>query len=79
MNVAAVERAAAIVQAACTGGGLEDVLAGACDALGIVMSDLPRYHLNQCTVAAYLSYLRAEGRVELSLEHGRLRWFALDV
>lgn len=78
LNVAAVERATAAVQAACTGGGLEDVLAGTCEALGIAMNDLARYHLNQCTVAAYLSYLRAEERVVLRLEHGRLRWFAVD-
>lgn len=76
-NVAAVRRAADAVQAACGGGGLEDVLAVSCETLGIEMTDLPRYHLNQCTVAAYLSYLRAEGRVELRLESGRLRWYAL--
>ncbi|MEJ2289014.1 MAG: MBL fold metallo-hydrolase [Deinococcales bacterium] len=73
-NVAAVQAAADAVADACTGGGTEDVLAGACEALGIALTDLPRYHLNLCTVSAYLSYLRQQGRVEAGLEGGRLGW-----
>ena len=76
-NLAAVDRAADAVSAACTGTGSEAVLAGACDALGIVMEDLPRYHLNLCTVSAYLTYLREAGRVEARLEGGRLLWHAV--
>lgn len=73
-NVAAVRTAAVAVEQACDGGGTEDVLHGACRALGIALEDLPRYHLNLCTVSAYLSYLRVEGRVEARLENGRLVW-----
>ncbi len=73
-NRAAIDAAAAAVLAAATGVGAEEVLAGACRALGVVIDDLPRYHLNFCTVAAYLGYLRDAGRVEARLESGRLRW-----
>ncbi|MFO7545991.1 MAG: MBL fold metallo-hydrolase [Trueperaceae bacterium] len=73
-NRAAVLSAADAVTRACDGGGTEDVLAGVADAMEIVMTDLPRYHLNLCTVSAYLGYLRSQGRVEAHLTHGRLRW-----
>ncbi|MEJ2666819.1 MAG: MBL fold metallo-hydrolase [Deinococcales bacterium] len=75
-NVSAVQAAADAVARACTGGGSEDVLANACQALAVDITDLPRYHLNLCTVSAYLSYLRDQGRVRASLEAGRLRWHA---
>lgn len=73
-NAAAVHRAADAVLGACDGCGTEDVLAGACAALQVELADLPRYHLNLCTVSAYLAYLRAEGRVQAGLEDGRLVW-----
>ena len=73
-NRTAVLTAADAVVRACDGGGTEDVLAGVAEAMGIVMADLPRYHLNLCTVSAYLGYLRAQGRVEVTLDEGRLGW-----
>lgn len=73
-NVAAVHRAAEAVAESCTGVGTEDVLAGACAVLGIELNDLPRYHLNLCTVSAYLAHLRRLGRVDAVLEGGRLLW-----
>ena len=74
LNLAAFARAAAAVEAACEGCSADEVLARSCDALGVLMSDLPRYHLNRTVVAAYLSYLRESGRVELRLEGNRLLW-----
>ena len=76
-NVAAVETAAAAVADACSGGGTEEVLAGVCAALRIELNDLPRYHLNLCTVSAYLAHLRTLGRVDAGLEAGRLVWRAV--
>lgn len=75
-NLAAVDRAAEAVRAASSGVGTEEVLAGACEALGISVEDLPRYHLNLCTVSAYLSYLRDTGQIDSRLERGRLVWHA---
>ena len=73
-NRAAIEAAAEAVERACVGGGTEAVLAGACASLGIELSDLPRYHLNLCTVSAYLTYLREQGRVDAVLDGGALTW-----
>ncbi len=73
-NDDAVRRAADAVAAACEGVGTEEVLVGACAALGSEVADLARYHLNHCTVSAYLGWLRAEGIVRLELDAGRLRW-----
>lgn len=74
-NTAAVMQAAEAVAAACQGGSTEEVAVAACRALGVEVGDLPRYHLNLCTVAAYLSYLRDRGEVEPRLEDGRLGWW----
>lgn len=73
-NLAAFDRAAATVEAACTGVGTEAVLKTAADALGLELRDLPRYYLNLCVVSAYLSYLRETGRVELALQNNQLTW-----
>lgn len=80
-NRAAVRQAAAVVLAACeqgaaagAGSGTEDVLAFTARELGLEMNDLPRYHLNLCTVSAYLSHLRREGAIEPHLVDGRLQW-----
>ncbi len=73
-NLAAFERAANAVAEAATGVDTATVLTQTCDALGVVMTDLPRYTLNLCTVMAYLSRLREQGRVTLTLEHNALRW-----
>jgi len=75
-NRAAIDRAAEAVEQACRGGGTEAVLAGTCEALGIDMTDLPRYHLDLCTVSAYLTYLRDLGRVDARLAGGTLAWHA---
>ena len=74
-NLAAFDRAADAVKAACTGVGTESVLKAAADALGLEMRDLPRYYLNLCVVSAYLSYLRETGRIEVGLEHNELCWW----
>lgn len=73
-NRDAVTRAAAAVESAATGCGTEDVLATCGVTLGLDMDDLARYHLNYCTVSAYLGYLRSEGRVAADLSAGRLAW-----
>lgn len=75
-NQRVLARASRAVLEACRGGGMEEVLAGTCARLGIVMEDLARYHLNHCTVAAHLTMLRESGRVLATLEGGRLRWSA---
>ncbi|HZJ08409.1 MAG TPA: hypothetical protein VFD39_01815, partial [Trueperaceae bacterium] len=73
-NRAAVLRAAEVVLAACDDVGLEDVLARTAAELDQTINDLARYHLNLCTVAAYLAHLRCEDRVEPVLAGGRLTW-----
>ena len=73
-NLAAFGRAADAVAEAATGADTATVLARTCDALGVTMTDLPRYTLNLCTVTAYLSFLREAGRVTLSIENNALRW-----
>ena len=75
-NRASVARAEEAVLAACDGATTEEVLARVGTELGLVMDDLPRYHLNLCTVSAYLSHLREAGRVAASLGAGRLTWAA---
>lgn len=75
-NAAAVARAEDAVLAACRGSSTEDVLAAVGDALDLAMDDLPRFHLNLCTVSAYLSHLRETGRVVARLAGGRLTWVA---
>ncbi len=74
LNLRAFERAARTVEAACQRATTAEVLRGACSALGIAMSDLPRYALNLCTVMAYLSYLREEGKIDWQLADNELRW-----
>ena len=75
-NLAAFDHAAAAVAAACTGVNTAGVLRGACGALAVEMTDLPRYYLNLCVVSAYLSFLRETGRVRLELHANDLRWWA---
>lgn len=74
LNRHAIDRAAEAVLAACQGDGTAEVLARVCDALGIVITDLPRYHLNACAVLAHLGRLRASGQVEVGLRAGALTW-----
>lgn len=76
-NRRAVTRAAEAVAAAVVGvagGGTEDVLAACGVTLGLAMNDLARYHLNYCTVSAYLGYLRTLGRITAELSSVRLVW-----
>ena len=75
-NLAVFSRAAEAVAAACTGVNTAGVLRGACDLLGVELTDLPRYYLNLCVVSAYLSSLRETGRVRLELAQNDLRWWA---
>ena len=73
-NLEAFDHAADAVYNACQGGSSADVLGLTCNALGINMTDIPRYTLNLCTVTAYLSYLRDEGRVSPVLADNHLLW-----
>lgn len=73
-NLAILDHAAEAVAAACTGADSASVLKTTCDALGIVINDLPRYTLNLCTVQAYLSHLRETGRISFELRDNRLCW-----
>jgi glyoxylase-like metal-dependent hydrolase (beta-lactamase superfamily II) len=73
-NLQAFERAAATVAGACTGVDTATVLKNTCTAFGVHMTDLPRYYLNLCTVMAYLTYLRDEGRVGLELRGNTVVW-----
>lgn len=77
-NLRVLDAAAEAVLAACDGVGLEGVLARTCRTLGIAIADLPRYHLNLCTVAAHLTRWREQGRVEARLDDGALRWSRHD-
>jgi glyoxylase-like metal-dependent hydrolase (beta-lactamase superfamily II) len=77
VNLAAFERAAQTVESACTGVTTETVLLEICEALSIVMNDLPRYYLNLCVVTAYLSYLREVGRVRVALQNNQVIWTKL--
>jgi glyoxylase-like metal-dependent hydrolase (beta-lactamase superfamily II) len=73
-NLRAFERAAEAVYRSCHERTTAGVLQATCAALNITMSDLPRYYLNLCVVAAYLSYLREAGRVELTLRDNSVIW-----
>jgi glyoxylase-like metal-dependent hydrolase (beta-lactamase superfamily II) len=73
-NLAAFERAASVVEEACTNASTEAVLQAACKTLTITMTDLPRYYLNLCVVTAYLSYLREVKRIEVRLEENQVKW-----
>ena len=91
-NLAAFERAAEAVTEAVTetvteavaeavtdksqGISTADVLQRTCRILAITMTDIPRYTLNLCTVMAYLSYLREQGRVAVMLQDNLLLWQA---
>lgn len=73
-NRRAVLSAAEAVVAACDGGSTEEVMAGATRSLGVVVDDLPRYHLDYCVVSAHLARARELGEVECRLVDGRLAW-----
>ncbi len=73
-NATAIAKAEAAVLAACEDVTTEEVLARVGDMLGLVMNDLARYHLNLCTVSAYLSHLREAGAVQVAVGGGRLTW-----
>lgn len=73
-NRAAVERVTETVERHAPGRTSEQILAASCHELGVTMTDIPRYHLNLCTVAAHLSYLRSEGRLDVEVEANRLIW-----
>jgi glyoxylase-like metal-dependent hydrolase (beta-lactamase superfamily II) len=73
-NLKVFEKAAHIILQACAGLSTEAVLKASCLALGINLSDLPRYFLNLCVVSAYLSYLRENKQVKLELRDNGLLW-----
>jgi glyoxylase-like metal-dependent hydrolase (beta-lactamase superfamily II) len=77
INLAAFARAADTVATACDEATTAEVLRRTCDQLAISMTDIPRYTLNLCTVMAYLSYLREQGRVEATLTDNMLVWHAV--
>ncbi len=73
-NLETFQRAADVIEEVCTGVDTATVLKNTCKKLHIMMSDLPRYYLNLCTVMAYLTYLRELGRVEPRLHDNTLSW-----
>ena len=73
-NAAAIEKAIQAVRASCDDTTTEEVLARVGETLELTMDDLPRYHLNLCTVAAYLTFLRESGAIGPHLGGGRLTW-----
>lgn len=76
-NLAALERASAAVRAACDPPAtLPEVLWRVCEALGVEMTDLARYHLNQTTVLAHLTELLEGDRVGAEVRENRLLWMA---
>lgn len=68
------EAAETVYQAAKDGSSSEQIMQQVCAAFAIEISDIPRYYLNQGVVLAYLSYLRAEGRLEPRLHKNQLIW-----
>jgi hypothetical protein len=40
----------------------------------VELTDLVRYHLNFCTVSAYLSWLRQQASIDLRLHGNHLAW-----
>jgi glyoxylase-like metal-dependent hydrolase (beta-lactamase superfamily II) len=78
-NGAAIRHALGIIQEIVSSGspaglGTETVLAHTCTALNLTVADPVRYHLNFCTVSAYLSCLRAQGTIDFRLHDNRLVW-----
>lgn len=74
LNRRAVLRAAGAILDCCHGSSTEEVVAGSARALGIVMTDLARYHLNYCVVSAHLGRLRELGLVDCAVVDSRLEW-----
>ncbi len=74
LNVETFNRAAKTIAEVCGGVSTDEVLRRSCDALGIELTDLPRYYLNRCVVLAYLEYLRGLEHVEVVLENNQLLW-----
>jgi len=73
-NRRAVLTAADAVVAQCDGASTEEVMARAAAALGMVVDDLARYHLDVCVVSAHLARARELGLVACELADARLRW-----
>ena len=73
-NRRAVLAAAEAVIEQCDGASTEAVMAGATRALGMVVDDLARYHLDLCVVSAHLARARELGLVRCELADARLRW-----
>ncbi len=77
-NLATIERASNAVLVACNDPGtLPEILERVCAMLDITMTDLARYHLNQTTVLAHLTYLLEQGLVRHDLVRNRLIWSAM--
>jgi len=74
LNRRAVLRAASAILDCCEGSSTEEVVAGSARALGIVIADLARYHLNYCAVSAHLGRLRELGLVTCAVVDTRLEW-----
>jgi glyoxylase-like metal-dependent hydrolase (beta-lactamase superfamily II) len=78
-NITAIERVATVISGIVSEGppeglGTELVLARTCHELGVELTDLVRYHLNFCTVSAYLSWLRQQASIDLRLHGNHLAW-----
>jgi glyoxylase-like metal-dependent hydrolase (beta-lactamase superfamily II) len=74
LNCQTFNQAAEMIAANCHNRTTEQTLQATCTALELEIADLPRYYLNLCVVAAYLSYLRELGRVDLKLQSNSAIW-----
>lgn len=75
-NRSAIERAVEAVYLACDPAAeLSEILARVAALLDLNFANIPQFFLMRTTVAAYLAYLVAQGRVKVWLEGHRLWWY----
>lgn len=74
-NLAAIARAQeAVLGALAEPTSLPSIVSSACQALSHTLAGIPQYYLFSTTVAAYLSWLEAEGLAVLEFASGEPRW-----
>lgn len=74
LNADAIRAAADRIEALCAGGiGIEALVCAVFKAYDLPMNAV-QYALIGSTVRSYLSYLRAQGRVDVSFDEGGMRW-----
>jgi glyoxylase-like metal-dependent hydrolase (beta-lactamase superfamily II) len=74
-NLHAIAQAQAAVRAALSEpADLHSIVGRVCQALNHTLAGIPQYYLFSSTVAAYLSWLEAQGAAALVFEDGQPRW-----